>query len=498
MTDSAGTGDSLDLGWEWSPDEIKRFGYQVVDQIADYLTQLPDRPVWQPYPAELAEALRSAPMPQSGQEPSAILSEFATQIAPYPFGNGHPRFYAWVNSPPAIIGVFAEALAAAMNPSCAGGNHAAVYLEWQVARWFKELCGFPEAAMGLLVSGGSMATLTALAVARQTRAGGIDIRVRGLAESGGPRLLVYRSDQAHSCVQKAVELLGIGSDNLRTISVDAEYRLDVEKLEATIQTDLAAGHLPMAVVASAGTTNTGSIDPLWEIAQVCQRYGIWLHVDGAYGAPALLSKRYNAALSPLSLADSLALDPHKWLSIPYESGLVLLRDAEALRATFSLIPEYLRIDTETEGGVHGPTWFSEYGFLQTRGFLALKVWMALKHYGLDGYTKAIEHDLALAEHLARRVEASPLLELAAPPSLSVVCFRSVPATLAGDDERLNALNQRVLERVQRSGRAFLSSTMLSGRLVLRACIVNYLSTRADIDTLLDVVLEASAALAASA
>jgi glutamate/tyrosine decarboxylase-like PLP-dependent enzyme len=494
MTDLAGTEGPLDLSWEWSVDEIKRFGYQVVDLISGYLTELPERPVWQPYPAELAQSLLLEAAPQTGEEADALLAEFATRIAPYPFGNGHPRYFAWVNSPPATMGIFAEALAAAMNPSCAGGNHAAVYLERQVIRWFKQIFGFPEPAMGLLVSGGSMATLTALAVARQSHAGaGIDLRAAGL-QHGGPRLLIYRSDQAHSCVQKSVELLGIGSDNLRTIPVDQDYRLDVAQLEAAILSDMAAGHRPLAVVASAGTTNTGAIDPLREIAEVCRRHDLWLHVDGAYGALALLSPRYRAELAPLALADSLAFDPHKWMSVPYEAGLVLVRDADALRATFSLIPEYLRIDAESEGGVHGPTWFSEYGFLQTRGFLALKVWMALKHSGLDGYTRAVEHDLALAEHLATRVEASPLLELAAPPSLSIVCFRYVPAALAGDDERLNRLNQRLLDRVQQSGEAFLSSTTLTGRLVLRACIVNYRSTRADIDRMVDAVLGAGESL----
>jgi aromatic-L-amino-acid/L-tryptophan decarboxylase len=498
MTDFAGTGDPLDLGWEWSADDIKRFGYQVVDLIADYLTELPQRPVWEPYPPALAQSLLSEPVPQTGQEAGALLSEFASRIAPYPFGNGHPRYFAWVNSPPVITGIFAEALAAAMNPSCAGGNHAAVYLERQVVGWFKELFGFPEPAMGLLVSGGSMATLTALAVARQSRAGsGLNPRAEGL-QAGGPRLLIYRSDQAHSCVQKSVELLGLGSDNLRTIPVDQDYRLDVAQLEAAIASDRAAGHRPVAVVASAGTTNTGAIDPLWEIAEVCRRYGLWLHVDGAYGALALLSRRYQSELEPLALADSLAFDPHKWMSVPYEAGLVLVRDAEALRSTFSLVPEYLRIDAESEGGVHGPTWFSEYGFLQTRGFLALKVWMALKHSGLAGYSRAVEHDLALAEHLAARVDASPLLELAAPPSLSIVCFRYVPPTLAEDEERLNDLNRRLLERVQLSGKAFLSSTMLTGRLVLRACIVNYRSTRADIDQMVDAVLAAGEVLAGSA
>ncbi|HLW00899.1 MAG TPA: aminotransferase class V-fold PLP-dependent enzyme [Ktedonobacterales bacterium] len=489
MTRSEDT-DPLALGWEWSTEEIKRFGYQVVDLIADHLTQLPERPVWQPYPAEQADALLRTPAPREGQQAEALLEEFASQVAPYPFGNGHPRFYAWVNSPPTVVGIFAEALAAAMNPSCAGGNHAAVYLEREVLEWFKQMVGFPAEAMGLLVSGGSMATLTALAVARHTRGDGM--RAGGL-QQGGPRLVVYRSEQGHSCVQKAVELLGLGSANLRTIPVDAQYRMQVVALEAAIEADLAAGLRPMAVVSSAGTTNTGAIDPLAEIAAICRRHGLWLHVDGAYGAAALLTDEYKASLGALALADSLALDPHKWLSIPYEAGLVLVRDAQAMRDTFSLVPEYLRLDGDARG-VQGPPWFSEYGFMQTRGFLALKVWMSLKYYGLDGYTRAIEHDLHLARHLASRVEASAALELAAPPSLSVVCFRYTPAALRGDNERLNALNKRVLERVQLGGKAFLAGTTLGERFVLRACILNHRSTRADIDQLVAAVLEAGEAV----
>ncbi len=485
-----GDADPLALGWEWSAEEIKRFGYQVVDLIADHLTQLPARPVWQPYPPEQANALLRTPAPRDGQQADALLEEFASQIAPYPFGNGHPRFYAWVNSPPTVVGVFAEALAAAMNPSCAGGNHAAVYLERQVVGWFRQLFGFPDAAMGLLVSGGSMATLTALAVARHVKGGAM--RAEGL-QQGGPCLVVYRSEQGHSCIQKAVELLGIGSANLRAIPVDAQYRMQTAALEAAIQADQAAGQRPIAVVASAGTTNTGAIDPLAEIAAVCRRYDLWLHVDGAYGALAALTEEYKEALAPLALADSLALDPHKWLSIPYEAGLVLVRDGQALRDTFSLVPEYLRIDGDARG-VQGPPWFSEYGFQQTRGFHALKVWMSLKYYGLDGYASAIAHDLRLARHLADCIEASPDLELAAPQSLSVVCFRYAPASLRGDNERLNTLNKRVLEQVQLGGKAFLAGTTLGERFVLRACILNYRSTRADVDQLIAAVLEAGRAL----
>ncbi len=367
--------------WEWSAEEIRRVGHRVVDLIAEHLTTLPDRPVFRPYPRAEADALLAAPMPSEGIDPSRILEQFAAAIEPYPFGNGHPRFYGWVNSPPAVIGVFAEALAAAMNPSCAGGNHAAVYVEHQVLRWFAAMLGFPEDSGGLLVSGASMATVTALAVARHTATGGA-VRTRGLQRNGAP-LVVYTSVEGHGCVQKAVELLGLGAEHLRLVPADAEFRLRVPDLERAIAGDRAAGLRPMAVVANAGTVNTGAIDPLAEIAAVCRRDGVWLHIDGAYGAPAILTDRYREALEAIGLADSVAVDPHKWLYVPVEAGLVLVRDAAAMRDAFSLVPPYLRTDGRA-AGVGGPPWFSEFGVQQTRGFRALKVWMALKHHGRAG------------------------------------------------------------------------------------------------------------------
>jgi glutamate/tyrosine decarboxylase-like PLP-dependent enzyme len=476
--------------WEWPADEIKRFGYQVVDLIADYLTTLPEEPVFRPFPPELAREMLATPAPEEGQDGESILAELRSRVAPYPFGNGHPRFYGWVNSPPTVIGVFAEALAAAMNPSCAGGNHAAIHVEHQVLGWFKQMLGFPADGMGLLVSGGSMATLTALAVARHVKAGS-DVRARGIGEAGGLR--VYVGQEGHSCIRKAVELLGIGSNQIRTVPADQNYRMDVRQLEEAIQQDLAVGHRPMAVVATAGTVSTGAIDPLAAIAEMCRRYDLWLHIDGAYGAPAILTERYRPQLAALQLADTVALDPHKWFSIPVEAGLVLVRDGDAMRDTFSLVPPYLRTVGDP-AGVGGPPWFSEYGFQQTRGFRALKVWMALKYHGLAGYTAAIDHDLDLAGHLAELVAAAPDLEPVAPPSLSIVCFRYAPPALRDDGNRLDTLNRALLEEIQLGGEAFLTSTVLDGRFTLRACIVNYRSSREDVEYVVELVREAGARL----
>jgi glutamate/tyrosine decarboxylase-like PLP-dependent enzyme len=338
-----------------------------------------------------------------------------------------------------------------------------------------------------------MASLTALAVARHAAAArvGFDVRVSGL-QGSDHQLVVYVGDQGHTCIQKASELLGLGSRNLRMIPSDAQFRLRVDLLESAIEADLAAGRVPMAVCATVGTTNTGAIDPLAEIAAVCRRHGIWLHVDGAYGAPAILTERYSAALEGLALADSVALDPHKWLYVPVEAGLILIRDAGLMRDTFSLVPAYLRTDGSPTG-VGGPTWFSEFGFQQTRGFRALKVWMALKHEGLDGYRALIEHDLALAERLATRVAHSSDLELVA-TGLSTVCFRYAPTELRTDSVRLDELNTMLLERIQLGGQAFVSSTTLGGRFVLRACIVNPRSRPEHVDALVELVRGTGASL----
>ncbi|HEU0298656.1 MAG TPA: pyridoxal-dependent decarboxylase [Longimicrobium sp.] len=465
----------------WSAEEARRIGYRVADLIADYLAELPARPVFDPVPAELAAAFRAAPVPAEGEPAESVLDAFAREVAPYPFGNGHPRFYGWVNSPPAPIGIFAAALAAAMNPSVAGGNHAAVHLEHQVAGWFKALLGFPADGYGLLVSGGSAAALTALAAARHAACArrGWDVRARGLQSAGAPRLVVYRGAEGHGCNQKAVELLGIGSEGLRTVPGDAALRMRADALDAMLGEDAAAGRIPMAVVASAGTVNTGAIDPLDEIADVCARHGVWLHVDGAYGAPAILLDEFRPALRALARADSVAIDPHKWMYVPVDAGLVLVRDAQAMRDAFSLVPPYLRTDAD-ERGVQGPPWLSEYGMEQTRPFRALKVWMAMRHFGIDGYRALIASDVALARRLADLVRGDPDFVVWEPQGLGIVCFRAAPAALPDDGDALDALNRTVLQRVQLGGEAFLSSTVLDGRFWLRACIVNPRATPDDV------------------
>lgn len=473
--------------WSWSRDETRAFGRRVADLIAEYLADLPDGPVFRPVPPELAAAFETKPLPLAGEPADALLDAFASAVAPYPFGNGHPRFHGWVNPPPHVLGVMASALAAAMNPSVAGGNHASVHVEHQVLRWFRELAGFPETSRGLLVSGGSMATLTALAVARHRAAAGagIDVRAEGL-QGHARRFVAYQGEGAHGCVRKAVELLGLGAGSLRTVPSDAEGRIRADALREALARDLADGAVPVALVASVGTVSTGAIDPLDELADLCAEHGVWLHVDGAYGgAAALLLERYADVRAAMGRADSLALDPHKWLYVPVDAGLVLIRDGSAARDAFSLVPPYLRTDDDPHG-VNGPVWFSEYGFEQTRPFRALKVWLMLRYFGVEGYRALVEHDIAMAERLAGAVRAQPELELLA-RGLSIVSFRYVPAGYrarpAVADPDLDALNRRLLTAVQVGGRSFLSGAVVDGAFALRACFVNPGTREEDVDAL---------------
>jgi glutamate/tyrosine decarboxylase-like PLP-dependent enzyme len=465
--------------WVWPAEEIRRVGYRVVDQIAEHLSGLPEQPVFQGFPADEAGRMLASQPPQQGESVDAVLEAFARQIEPYPFGNGHPRYFAWVNSPPALMGIFAAALAAAMNPSCAGGNHAAIWVEREVIGWFRRIFSFPEESGGLLVSGGSMAALTALAVARHSKCA-FDVRAKGLQ---GARLTFYKSPEGHGCYQKAVELLGVGSENLRMVETDAALRMMPAALDAALRRDREQGCTPVAVIASAGAVNTGAIDPLDEIAAVCARHGVWLHVDGAYGAPAILTEQYNSSLAPIARADSLALDPHKWLYVPVDAGLLLVRDADLMRAAFSLVPPYLR--------TNDLPWLSEYGFEQTRPFRALKVWMSMRHLGLNGYRRAIEHDIAMAERLHAAARAATDFEVREPQSLSIVCLRYAPPGLAGDDAAINRANEALLRRVQAEGKAFLSSTVIAGRFWLRVCIANPRTTETDVDALLEILRAAA-------
>jgi glutamate/tyrosine decarboxylase-like PLP-dependent enzyme len=474
------------------PAEFRRLAHAAVDIVADHLAGMRERAVFTPMAPPARAALLERPLPERGTAPDALLDVVRREVFAHPMGNGHPRFFGWVNSPPAPVGVVADFLAAALDPSCAGGDHAAIYLERAAVRWLMELVGFPtEGSMGLLVSGGSMASLTCLAAARHRAAvaDGWDVRRRGLRAAPAP-LVLYLSEEGHSCLRKAAELLGLGQDGVRTVPVDGALRMDVSALAAAITADRAAGRQPFCVAASAGTVNTGAIDPLEDLATLCRREGLWFHVDGAYGAIGAAEPSLASRYAGLERADSVALDPHKWLSVPVECGCALVRDGQTLRETWSLVPPYLR--TEEGKGFGGLPWYSEYGFQQTRGFRALKLWMTLQHMGRAGVAALVGRHVSLARRLAAAVDAAPDLERAAPSELSVVCFRYAPPRWVGGTARLDALNKALVERIQAEGRVFLTGTTIRGRFALRACVLHYGSTEADVDALVEAVREAGA------
>jgi len=460
-----------------SPEEFRQLGYRAVDLIAERLAGIADAPTRQPVPDALREGWMNAPLPLEGSNPAEILEAIARNVLAYPMGNGSPRFFAWVNSPPAPFAALGELLAGAHGASAAGGDHAATYIEHSVLNWMKDMLGYPEASGSILTSGGSVANLIGLAVMRHVKAEG-RMRAQGMTGESAP-MVVYTSAQGHSCIQKAIELLGIGSDYLRKIPVDADFRMDVDALRAQIAVDRAAGLRPVCVAASAGTVNTGAIDPLDAIADVCDAEDLWLHVDGAYGAVGILADGLRDLYAGMERADSLAVDPHKWLYIPVECGCAFVQDKQAMRDTFSLIPSYLRDDAALP-------WFSEFGIQQSRGFKALKLWMLIQQLGERGYRELITHDVQMARRLQDKVRARADFELVAAGPLSITCFRYAPDATVD----LNALNRDLVAAVIGSGKAFLTSTELNGRVALRTCIVNFRTTEADLNLLLDVIAEA--------
>jgi glutamate/tyrosine decarboxylase-like PLP-dependent enzyme len=461
---------------------LRALGHRMLDDMITYLQTVRERPVWQPVPEPVKRQLKS-PLPVEPQDPGSVYQDFLDQVLPYPLGNIHPRFWGWVMGNGTPFGMLAEMLAAGFNPNMGGGNHVANYVEAQVIDWCKTMFDFPPEASGLLVSGGSMANLVGLAVARNTLAG-FDVRNDGLV--GAPnRLIVYASREVHSSVHKAVELLGLGRDALHLIPVDSEYRIEIPALEATIAADRQAGDQPLCVVGNAGTVNTGAIDDLERLADLCEREKMWFHVDGAFGAMAALSEELHQYIKGMQRADSLAFDLHKWLYLQFEAGCVLVRRESDHRRAFSLTPEYLAHGGE-RGLASGSLWFSDYGVQLTRGFRALKAWMVIKEHGIRKFGRMIEQNVSQARYLAALVDAAPQLERLAPVPLNIVCFRYRAEGL--DDLALNELNQELLIRLHESGLAVPSYTILDGRYALRAAITNHRSRREDFDLLVREVI----------
>ncbi|MDH4257004.1 MAG: aminotransferase class I/II-fold pyridoxal phosphate-dependent enzyme [Gammaproteobacteria bacterium] len=468
---------SLDpADWE----EFRRLGHRAVDDLVDYLRDVADRPVWQPLPAD-ARRLFSLPLPRSGMPLAEVYDDIHKHILPYPTNNIHPRFWSWVGGTGTASQLIADMAISAMNSASLGFDEvASSYVELQLLGWLKSMLGYPDDASGLLVSGGSMANLVGLAVAR-TASAAYDLRERGVDLRDSPRLVFYASQETHSSVRKAIELLGLGSRSLRLVPVLDDFTIDVDALLQSIADDRRGGHRPACIVANAGTVNTGALDPIDRLADVAAAENLWLHVDGAFGAFARLSPESAHLVAGMERADSLAFDLHKWLYVQYDCGCTLIRPGAPHRETFSVTPSYL--SSLDRGLPSGPLNFSEYGVQLSRSFKALRAWVALRNEGVDRYGRQIEQNIRQARYLSGRIEKSDRLELLAPTSLNIVNFRYVDPAL--DAATLDDLNAEILMRLHERGIAAPSATLIRGRFSLRVAICNHRSTRQDFDALVD-------------
>lgn len=471
----------------WS--QFRLLAHRMVDDMVDHLSSLREQPAWRPIPGEVRAAF-TRPVPQQGQGAEAAYRDFLQQVLPYPNGNLHPRYWGWVQGNGTPLGMMADMLASGLNAHLAGFNQAPALVEHQVLAWLGELMGFPAGSSGVLVTGGSMANVLGVAVARfaALRAAGYDVRERGFqADADGatpPRLVCYGSTETHGWARKAVELLGLGNSAFRRINAGPDYRIDLDALRRAVAEDRAAGALPCCVIATAATVNTGAIDDLTALADFCQAERVWFHVDGAFGALVRLSDRLRHLVNGIERADSLAFDLHKWGYLPFECACVLVRNPELHRATFAAKATYL--EEATRGVIAGGLPFADRGIDLTRGFKALKVWLSFKAHGVEAFARLIEQNVLQAQYLAELVQAHPDLELLAPVPLNVVCFRYAPKGLPADT--LNRINEEILLRLQESGVAVPSSTVLQGRYAIRCANVNHRSRREDFETLVAAVV----------
>ncbi len=471
-------------------DEFRKLAHKMVDDSLDHLATIRDRAPWQPMPPQVRAALTSEPLPRAAQTAEAAYADFVTNVLPYTNGNRHPRFWGWIQGTGTPLGMMADMLASGMNPHCAGLDQSSKLVELQVIAWLAELMGFPTDASGVLVSGGTMANVLGLAVARHARAG---FNVRELGMQGSPqRLTVYASSEVHSWAQKAVEVFGMGNASLRRIPVDSDFRVRLDALRETIAADRLAGHRPICVIGTTGTVNSGATDDLDALADFCAEQELWFHVDGAFGALARLVPELAPALNGIERADSLAFDLHKWMYLPFEVACVLVRDRAAHEATFAVNPSYLR--DEGRGVIAGGLPFADRGLELTRNFKALKVWLSLKAHGVDTFARAIALNVEQARRFAERVVKIPHVVLCAPVSLNIVCFRVAPPEMP--PERQDALNKELLLRIQETGLAIPSGSTIAGRYVIRVACSNHRSNWDDFELLANGVAKLSATLLA--
>ncbi len=466
---------------DWT--EFRKLAHTMLDAALDHAQGASDRPVWTPMPDMVKGALAEPP-PMEPQGTAAVCEDLTKLVLPYSTGNTHPRFFGWVHGAGTPGAIIAETVAAAMNSNLGGRDHGAIYVERQVIDWCRKLFGFPETASGLVVSGTSIATMIALTTARYHKVD-YDVRRRGVQPSEG-KLVGYASSEAHSCMARTFDLMGLGMDALRSVPADDAYRMDIDALRGAIAKDIAAGKTPFCVMGSAATVNTGSIDDLAAIAEVCREYELWFHVDGAFGAIPALSEALRPRLKGIELADSIAFDFHKWMHVQYDAGFVLIRREDLHREAFTLRREYLT--AAPRGLAAGNPWFCEYGPELSRGFRALKIWFALKEHGINNIAKKVEDNCQQAAFLGELIEKHPELELSAPIALNIVCFRYVAASKTTDE--LNNINAEIVMDLQENGIAAPSTTKLGDFLAIRVNITNHRTRTSDLDLLVKAVVEA--------
>lgn len=473
---------------------MRALGHRMIDDMVDYMMTVRERPPWRHAP-DAIKAQFSDRVPRDPQSPEEVYEEFLKNVLPYPVGNIHPRFWGWIFGTGTALGAFAELLAGTMNTSAGDlDHHSANYVEKQVVDWLKEMLGFPSTASGLLTSGCSAANLIGLAVARNARAT-YDVRRDGV-RAASQRMMLYASEEIHSSVQKAVELLGLGSDAVCRVPVTDSFQIDLDALRTAIAHDRRSGKAPFCVVGGAGTTNTGAVDDLNGLADICEAEGLWLHVDGAFGAWAAITPGTKELVAGMERADSLALDLHKWMYMPHENGCILVAHERDHHNTFALTPAYLARSGSGRGLTGGDLpWPTNYGYQLSRRFRALKTWMSIKEHGSLKYGRLIQQNIDQARYLEGLVEKAPELELAAPVTLNIVCFRYVQTGM--DDAALDAVNVQIVEELQEQGIAVPSGTTVRGKYVLHVGITNHRSRRDDFDLLVREVIRIGKTLSQS-
>ena len=478
---AAGYAENDEVSLEMAPEEMRRFGQGVIESLIRHYTTVREQRVVKVTNRDETEALLAEPAPEVGTGLDDLLAEFEEKVVAHMSHVDHPRMFAFVPGSGTFVGAMGDALAAGYNIYAGTWieSSAAHQLELVVIDWFRTWLGLPAAAGGTLLSGGSVANLTGLVLAREARLG--DMREDGV---------IYAGELAHSCVDRAARILGFRPDQLRKIPSDASLKLDMSALRQAVEEDSAAGRRPFCIVANAGDTSTGSIDPLPQIADLCRARGLWMHVDAAYGGFAVLDERGRRLMDGIEKADSIALDPHKWLYTPFEAGCILVRDFRTLYDAFHILPDYL---VDVAGGPRNVN-MCDHGIQLSRSSRALKIWLAIKHFGLSRYRAVISRTLDLARHAESLLEAAPEVEVVTPAVLSVVTFRYVPgaesaAGPAFDEAAVERINEEIRRRIWESGRAMLSSTRVRGRYVLRICVVNHNTRQKDVEELVRLVAE---------